>query len=102
MFGYLDGISQPALAGFNIMPKPGQQVVPPGVILTGALGDTLALQRPSWMKDGSFMAFRQLQQLVPEFDAFKETTAPNVTGLTRKESIDLFGARMIGRWKSVS
>lgn len=36
MFGYLDGISQPAISGFNT-PLPGQTVVDEGVILTGGL-----------------------------------------------------------------
>jgi deferrochelatase/peroxidase EfeB len=36
------------------------------LILIGHDGD--ALKQPAWTKDGSFMVFRDLQQLVPEFD----------------------------------
>lgn len=102
VFGYLDGIAQPAVLGFNINPEPGQQLVLPGVILAGQLGDTLIASRPAWAKDGSFLAFRQLQQLVPEFDQFLIDNAPPVAGLTQAESAELLGARMVGRWKSVS
>nr|WAW38284.1 DyP-type peroxidase [Auricularia mesenterica] len=97
MFGYLDGIAQPSIPAFQA-PFPGQQVVDPGVILLGEAGDTIA--RPAWAKDGSFLAFRQLQQLVPEFGGFLNTAAPSVPGLTGSQSADLLGARMIGRWKS--
>lgn len=78
------------MSGFN-NPLPGQSVINPGVILTGETGDSVT--RPSWAKDGSFLAFRQLKQLVPEFNSF--LTANPVNG-----SSDLTGARMIGRWKS--
>nr|WAW38278.1 DyP-type peroxidase [Auricularia auricula-judae] len=99
MFGYLDGIGQPAVLGFNVNPVlPGQQVVNAGVILVGEPGDTVP--RPAWAKDGSFLAFRQLQQLVLEFNSFLDQNAPVVPGLTHPESADLLGARMIGRWKS--
>jgi Dyp-type peroxidase family len=97
MFGYLDGIAQPGIAQFQTL-LPGQQVVDPGVILVGEQGDPVP--RPTWAKDGSFLAFRQLQQLVPEFDGFVTANAPPVANLTTQESIDLLGARMVGRWKS--
>jgi deferrochelatase/peroxidase EfeB len=102
VFGYLDGISQPAVVGFNVNPEPGQQIVLPGVILAGELGDTQIASRPAWAKDGSFLAFRQLKQLVPEFERFMFDNAPPVVGLTQDQSADLLGARMVGRWKSVS
>ena len=56
------------------------------------------------------MVFRKLQQFVPEFD---EYTAKNgrrwpefapggdSAQLTDQEGAELFGARMVGRWKSV-
>lgn len=99
MFGFLDGVSQPAVAGFNVNPLPGQLTVNAGVILVGEPGDPVP--RPAWAKDGSFLAFRQLQQLVPEFDTFLFNNAPPVPGFTQQDSADLLGARMIGRWKSV-
>ncbi|KAF7323749.1 Fungal peroxidase [Mycena kentingensis (nom. inval.)] len=79
-------------------PFPGQAVVPPGQILFNNTGD--AIIRPAWTKDGSFLAFRQLKQLVPEFNKFVNDNPLPVAGLTKKQQSDLFGARMVGRWKS--
>nr|UQK85146.1 dye decolorizing peroxidase [uncultured fungus] len=98
MFGYKDGIAQPAVFGFNLVPYPGQLAVPAGIILTGEAGDTVT--RPSWTKDGSFMAFRKLRQYVPEFNNFVVSNAPPVANKTTAESIAIFGSRLVGRWKS--
>ena len=105
VFGYVDGISQPSVAGFNLNPAQGQEVVDPGVIIMGHPGDTAfdhGNVRPAWQVDGSMMVFRQLKQLVPEFDKFVADHAVSVPGLTPQENIDLTGARLVGRWKSVS
>lgn len=95
----MDGISQPAINGFTASPTPGQISVDPGFFLLGETGDSIT--RPDWAKDGSFLAFRQMQQLVPEFNAFLTGNALNVPNLTPQENADLLGARMVGRWKSV-
>ncbi|KAF8520036.1 dye-decolorizing peroxidase precursor [Hysterangium stoloniferum] len=97
-FGYLDGISQPALDGFT-QANPGQTVVPPGVIIIGERGDTNT-KRPKWTKDGSFLAFRQLQQFVPEFNQFLDQNAIAGADLTHEQGAALLGARMFGRFKS--
>ncbi|KAJ7885115.1 hypothetical protein B0H14DRAFT_2699788 [Mycena olivaceomarginata] len=96
-FGYLDGISNPAVEGFQ-SPHPGQAVVPTGEILVGENGDSVS--RPPWAKGGSFLVFRQLKQLVPEFNKFLADNPIRRQGLTQQEGSDLLGARMIGRWKS--
>jgi deferrochelatase/peroxidase EfeB len=96
----MDGISQPAVIGFTPDIKPGQMQVPAGGILVGE--DTDTVTRPSWAKGGSFLAFRQLQQRVPEFSQYLVDNALNVPGLSQQENADLLGARFIGRWKSVS
>ncbi|KAJ7885114.1 fungal peroxidase [Mycena olivaceomarginata] len=98
-FGYLDGISNPAVEGFQ-SPLPGQAVVPTGEILVGENGDAGIDNRPSWAKDGSFLVFRQLQQLVPEFNKFLTDNPIRAPALTPKQGSELLGARMIGRWKS--
>jgi deferrochelatase/peroxidase EfeB len=102
-FGYLDGIAQPAIAGFNTQVQNGQSLILPGIILLGEPGDQFA--RPAWAKDGSFLVFRQLAQLVPEFDKFlTDNPIQDPTGavsLTPAQGSELLGARMIGRWKSV-
>lgn len=45
---------------------PGQDPIDQGIFFLGRTGDTVT--RPKWALDGSFLAFRQLPQLVPEFD----------------------------------
>lgn len=97
----MDGISQPAVAGFTMKPLPGQITVPLGSILLGEPGDVNASIRPSWAKDGSFLVFRQLQQFVPEFNSFLLDNAIKGPGLSTQQGADLLGARMVGRWKSV-
>ncbi|KID84585.1 DyP [Metarhizium guizhouense ARSEF 977] len=64
-FGYRDGISQPAIKDFGF-PLPGQTTIEQGTILLGREGDKPG--QPNWALDGSFLAFRKLSQLVPEFD----------------------------------
>ncbi|MBW0478020.1 hypothetical protein O181_017735 [Austropuccinia psidii MF-1] len=97
-FGYLDGISAPQIKGFNDDNGEGKNVgiVGPEVILLGQPGSQPPLT-PSraWMKDGSFLVIRELQQLVPEFDQF-------VVDLAQKSGVapGLIGARIVGRWKS--
>jgi Dyp-type peroxidase family len=89
-FGFLDGIAQPAISGFGT-PLPGQAVLPAGNFLLNETGDSTT--RPAWAKDGSFLAFRKLQQFVPEFNKFLLDNPTN-------GSSELTGARMVGRWKS--
>lgn len=99
-FGYMDGISQPAVQGFTSSPTPGQHVAPPGLFLLGHDGDSTT--RPTWATGGSFLAFRQLKQLVPEFKKFLADNPLQVDGLSTEAGSELLGARMVGRWRSVS
>ena len=103
-FGFLDGISEPAVKGFT-EPGPGNPAaVDPGIIVTGYEGDPVLGKRESWSFDGSFLVFRWLFQLVPEFNKFLKNNALSKDGegrdLTTEEGSDLLGARMVGRWKS--
>lgn len=52
------------------------------------------------MVDGSFLVFRFLFQLVPEFDKFLKENPVKVPGLSPEEGSELMGARLVGRWKS--
>ncbi|KAI0086049.1 peroxidase [Irpex rosettiformis] len=99
-FGYLDGISNPTITGFGDA-LPGQSVVDPGIILANRTGDPVS-SRPSWALDGSFLVFRKLKQLVPEFNKWTlDNAIQNSAGnLTTEEGATLLGARMFGRWKS--
>lgn len=103
-FGFLDGVSQPAVQGVDTKPNPGQETIPQGIILLGRQGDDIGTNvlnvktRPSWAVDGSFLAFRYQFQLVPEFNFFLESNP--IPGLPPKQGSDLLGARLVGRWKS--
>ncbi|KAI0788098.1 Dyp-type peroxidase [Fomes fomentarius] len=109
-FGFLDGISQPAVQGFDTKPNPGQETVPQGVILCGREGDVAVdpsngrplnvIRRPDWTLDGSFLVLRYLSQLVPEFNTFLKNNPIVAPGLTHKQGSELRGARIVGRWKS--
>ncbi|KAJ7644468.1 dye-decolorizing peroxidase precursor [Roridomyces roridus] len=99
-FGFMDGISQPAVNGFTNPVLPGQTSVDPGTFLVGEIGDPNLDARPAWAKDGSFLVFRKLQQLVPEFSQFLTDHPLDVPSLTPAEGSELLGARMVGRWKS--
>lgn len=97
-------------------PRPGQIQVDPGVIILGYKGDPLVddpnstVKRPEWATDGTMMVFRKLEQDVLSFDKYIKTHgkrwrefAPggDANNLTDEEGAELFGARMMGRWKSV-
>lgn len=85
-----DGISNPIVAGSKpVGAKQGERtVIDASVIITGLkAGDR------SWTRNGSFMVFRELKQLVPEFDAFCHSFGQD----SKPEEI---GARLMGRWKS--
>ena len=95
-FGFLDGISEPAVQGVDTKTNRGQETIRQGIVLLGRDGDSVS--RPSWALDGSFLSFRYLSQLVPEFNAFLAKNA--IKGLPTKQGADLLGARLVGRWKS--
>ncbi|KAG9000758.1 hypothetical protein FRB93_012584 [Tulasnella sp. JGI-2019a] len=96
-FGFLDGVSQPAMNGL-VVPHTGQLQCDPGVILMGQKGDPKT--RPSWAKNGTLMVFRKLQQDVPKFDAFLKANPTKLPGLSDPEAQALTGAKLVGRWKS--
>ena len=114
--GFQDGISQPFVnfeddATQKRQKFPGQTVVNPGVLVIGQPGDPIT--RAPWTKNGSLLAFRQLKQLVPEFNAFLKGVVlssildPRLPGVTAnsqsqdlQQRIDFLGARLMGRWKS--
>lgn len=78
------------------------------MLVLGQPGDES--QRPSWAKNGSFLVYRHLKQLVPEFNVFlKEAVLgsifdPHLPALKDSEDLEkrvnFLGARLMGRWKS--
>jgi Dyp-type peroxidase family len=96
-FGFKDCLSQPPVIGFR-KPNTGEDPTPPGVILLQEDGDTVT--RPDWAKDSSFLVFRKLRQLVPEFNQFLTSHPIPDKGLPPAQGSELLGARFMGRWKS--
>ena len=122
-FGYLDGVSQPAIRGKidhlfpgvkflhpslnpdnNGQGLPGADLHWPGEFVFGYPeqdAHDVEGKLPAkdgglpWMKNGTYMVFRKLNQLVPEFD---KTVAAAANTLSMDAG--LLGARMVGRWKS--
>ena len=112
-FGFRDGISQPGIRGITRPSNPtyapneglpGQDLIWPGEFVFGYPGqdpkDPVKAGRSSemaapWMKNGSLMVFRRLEQKVPEFHKFVAAQAARL-GMER----ELLAARMVGRWKS--
>ncbi|WP_204165172.1 Dyp-type peroxidase [Methylobacterium radiodurans] len=112
-FGFLDGISNPGVRG--ITPRtnpenpnqgvPGQDLLWPGAFVFGYPGQDpdKPFEEPGpephlphpWMRDGSYMVFRRLNQRVPEFHAFLDAQAAALG-----TDPALLGARMVGRWQS--
>lgn len=90
------------LPGLEVMSGPGQESVPQGIFLAGREGDPISgtTPRPAWALDGSFLVFRYLFQLVPEFNEFLRKNPIIAPGLSPEEGSEFLGARLIGRWKS--
>ena len=112
-FGYRDGISQPGVRGLTRRSRPatspdqglpGQDLIWPGEFVFGYPGQDPSdavkqgppPQMPApWLRNGSYMVFRRLEQKVPEFRKFVANRAARL-GMEP----ELLGARMFGRWKS--
>jgi Dyp-type peroxidase family len=109
-FGFRDGVSQPAIRGLTTSSYPGSSVEgdPPQDVVAGGefvLGysrqgpphgadDPLSPQ-PEWTRDGSYLVFRRLRQDVKGFRDFLTAEAAK-----RNMSVDLFGAKLVGRYRS--
>jgi Dyp-type peroxidase family len=112
-FGFLDGISQPGIRGLTPVSDPihrpseglrGQDLIWPGEFVFGYPGQhpddphksgSEPQMAATWMRNGSYMVFRRLEQKVPEFRQFVRERA-TALGMSR----ELLAARMVGRWKS--
>lgn len=117
-FGFLDGVSQPGVRGLTQRMNPanpdqglpGQELVWPGEFVfdypgqpePAADGSTRKEhQGPNvdpplaWMRDGSYMVWRRLEQKVLAFRAAVAAESDKL-GMDR----ELVAARMVGRWPS--
>ncbi|CAE6439305.1 unnamed protein product [Rhizoctonia solani] len=114
-FGWKDGVSNPWLKGVfcECRKFPGQMEVERGNILVGHPGDNdrvdeadAVFPRPDWAKNGSYMAFRQYDQLVPEFHKWTADNAIklNIPGMSpeqlKEKGAALRAAQLVGRWPS--
>lgn len=115
-FGFKDGISQPGVRGFD-EPDPsnedqvkghlGSDLLQPGEFVVGhprQPADEKAppdppRPAPTWMKDGSFIVFRRLNQDVAGFWA---QVTDHVHSLPSDDPMteDLLAAKLVGRWRS--
>lgn len=99
-FGFEDGIAQPMIKGIDKTDLSGQGFIDQGVVFVGRDGDQKKADRPTWALDGSFLAFRYLQQLVPEFNLGVISVAAQINSPPTANAVGLTAARMVGRWPS--
>lgn len=108
-FGFADGFSQPAIAGSGAPDYPGDgtpvagnqwQAVRTGEFVLGYPDESSQLPaQPSpdqLGRNGSFMAFRKLEQKVVAFRDYLQQTADAKLG----GNVELLAAKMVGRWRS--
>jgi Dyp-type peroxidase family len=98
-FGYRDRLSQPAIEGSGDEPTPGSgEPLKAGEFILGypdESGSCPALPRPEVLsRNGSFMAYRRLEEHVGEFRDFLRAN-----GKTHEEQ-ELIAAKLMGRWRS--
>lgn len=100
-FGYQDGISQPNIVGGPCRKVQDMQpAAPTGAFLLGYLSQfvdfTYPLPQPVELgHNGSFVAFRVLQQDVAGFERFLTENAPKA-GMDREK----LAAKLCGRWRN--
>jgi Dyp-type peroxidase family len=99
-FGYRDRLSEPQIEGSKIQPTPGSGApVKAGEFILGAVDETgvvVPLPKPEVLsRNGTFMAYRRLQQHVGAFrDFLREQGGPTAEGQ------ELIAAKVMGRWRS--
>jgi Dyp-type peroxidase family len=98
-FGFKDGLSQPAIDGYDAIPALFEPpVVKAGEFVLGyqdEAGQTAAIG-DLWV-DGSFVPFRRLRQNVA---AFRAMTATQIPGANPPISSEQLAGKMVGRWPS--
>jgi len=129
-FGFKDGISQPGIRGrlaaspetfitpriidsssplANRFGRPGQVLLWPGQLLLGqprqnGQDPDIPLEplplAAEWLRNGSFMVLRLLEQDVPGFWAQMRSYANQVLSATDDLSTDWIASRVVGRWRS--
>lgn len=98
-FGYRDRMSQPVVEGTGEIPTPGSGgPLKAGEFILGypdETGETVPLPQPeSLSRNGSYMAYRRLEEHVGRFREFLREH-----GKTPEEQ-ELIAAKLMGRWRS--
>ena len=98
-FGYRDRLSQPVVEGMGDTPGPGAAIpVKPGEFVLGYPdedGDGPRLPQPEVLtKNGSYLAFRRLQEHVGRFRDFLRQHGKT------PEDQEMLAAKLMGRWRS--
>ena len=112
-FGFADGFGQPQIAGSGA-PEYRGDGTPEGAndwkpIATGEfiLGHPNETRFPgpaplpkALGHNGSFMAYRKMEQDVPAFRAFLRAEAGRLYGSATPENVERLAAKLVGRWRS--
>jgi Dyp-type peroxidase family len=98
-FGYRDRLSQPVIEGTDEVPTPGSGApLKPGEFILGypdEFGPPANLPQPEILsRNGSYMAYRRLQEHVGKFRDFLRQNAQT------PEEQELLAAKLMGRWRS--
>jgi Dyp-type peroxidase family len=98
-FGYRDRLSQPVIEGTGEVPTPGTGApLKPGEFILGypdESGPPVNLPQPEILsRNGSYMAYRRLQEHVGRFRDFLRQNAQT------PEEQELLAAKLMGRWRS--
>lgn len=98
-FGYRDRLSQPVVEGTGVVPTPGSGApLKPGEFFLGYPdegGTTPLMPQPEILsRNGSYLAYRRLQEHVGRFREFLRQH-----GKTPEEQ-ELVAAKLMGRWRS--
>ena len=98
-FGYRDRLSQPVIEGSGEVPTPGSGApLKPGEFILGypdEFGPPANLPQPEILsRNGSYMAYRRLQEHVGKFRDFLRQNAQT------PEEQELLAAKLMGRWRS--
>ena len=98
-FGFRDRLSQPVIKGSGEEPTPGSGApLEPGEFILGYPdedGPPVNLPQPEILsRNGSYMAYRRLQEHVGAFRAYLADNADTA------EAQELLAAKFMGRWRS--
>ncbi|HKP58234.1 MAG TPA: hypothetical protein VJV78_16015 [Polyangiales bacterium] len=121
-FGFVDGISQPAIEGYHpadsrlhtikagefLLGYPNEYSLYTDRPLVESFCDPFALlpldvegsPRRDLGKNGTYMVFRQLRQDVPAFRDTLDALSKNPDGTLNAHARELLAAQLIGRWPS--